>query len=41
MIESWESEAACDKDMQGSHVSKFLQECGDRVAVTVEKFKAV
>merc|ERR1712128_155220 len=41
IIETWESEAACDKDMASDHVSKFLQEMGDSVTVDVKKFSAV
>ena len=41
IIETWESETACDKDMASDHVSKFLQEMGDSVTVEVKKFSAV
>merc|ERR1712106_455480 len=41
IIETWESEAACDKDTTSDHVTGFLQEMGDSVTVEVKKFAAL
>lgn len=41
IIETWESEAACDKDMTSDHVTNFLQEMGDSVTVDVKKYSAI
>ena len=41
IIETWESEAALDKDMASDHVTNFLQKMGDSVTVDVKKFSAL
>lgn len=38
IIETWENEAACDKDASGEHVANFNKEMGDAISVDVKKF---
>merc|ERR1712038_77296 len=41
IIETWETEAACDEDAAGDHVQGFLKEMGDSVTWDLKKFAAV
>ena len=41
IIETWESEAACDQDITSDHVTNFLKDMGDSVTVDVKKFSAI
>ena len=38
IIETWESEADCDRDTAADHVQSFLQEMKSSITVDIKKF---